>query len=119
MGILRADRITGLGGANAITGSTFFGGGVSAESGSASQNNLQLDITSDFNLGTNNFTIEAFIYLEALGQFNNILSVGTDSTNGYRMDLGTSNNLRLVTKLGSDSWGVLITGSTTFIKDKW
>ena len=119
MGILRADRITGLGGANAITGSTFFGGGVSAESGSASQNNLQLDISSDFNLGTNNFTIEAFIYLEALGQFNNILAVGTDSTNGYRMDLGTGNNLRLVTKLGSDSWGVLITGSTTFIKDKW
>ena len=119
MGILRADRITGLGGADAITGSTFFGGGVSAESGSASQNNLQLDISSDFNLGTNNFTIEAFIYLEALGQFNNILAVGTDSTNGYRMDLGTGNNLRLVTKLGSDSWGVLITGSTTFIKDKW
>ena len=119
MGILRTDRITGLGGANAITGSTFFGGGVSAESGSASQNNLQLDISSDFNLGTNNFTIEAFIYLEALGQFNNILAVGTDSTNGYRMDLGTGNNLRLVTKLGSDSWGVLITGSTTFIKDKW
>ena len=119
MGILRTDRITGLGGANAITGSTFFGGGVSAESGSASQNNLQLDISSDFNLGTNNFTIEAFIYLDALGQFNNILAVGTDSTNGYRMDLGTGNNLRLVTKLGSDSWGVLITGSTTFIKDKW
>ena len=33
MGILRADRITGLGGANAIKGSTFFGGGISAESG--------------------------------------------------------------------------------------
>ena len=27
MGILRTDRITGLGGANAITGSTFFGNG--------------------------------------------------------------------------------------------
>ena len=119
MGILRADRITGLGGANAITGSTFFGGGVTAGTGSAPQNNLQLDISSDFNLGTNNFTIEAFIYLEALDQFNNILAVGTDSTNGYRMDLGTGNNLRLVTKLGSDGWGVLITGSTTFIKDKW
>ena len=119
MGILRANKITGLGGANAITGSTFFGGGISAESGSAQQNNLQLDISSDFNLGTNNFTIEAFIYLEALGQFNNILAVGTDSTNGYRMDLGTGNNLRFVTKLGSDSWGVLITGGTTFIKNKW
>ena len=119
MGILRADRITGLGGANAITGSTFFGGGVSAESGGASQNNLQLNLSSDFNLGTNNFTIEAFIYLEALGQFNNILAVGTDSTNGYRMDLGTGNNLRLVTKLGSDSWGVLMTGGTTFIAGKW
>ena len=31
MGILRADRITGLGGANAITGSTFFGGGGSSD----------------------------------------------------------------------------------------
>ena len=119
MGILRADRITGLGGANAITGSTFFGGGISAESGGASQNNLQLNLSSDFNLGTNNFTIEAFIYLEALGQFNNILAVGTDSTNGYRMDLGTSNNLRLVTKLGSAGWGVLMTGGTTFVKNKW
>ena len=119
MGILRADRITGLGGANAITGSTFFGGGISAESGGASQNNLQLNLSSDFNLGTNDFTIEAFIYLEALGQFNNILAVGTDSTNGYRMDLGTGNNLRLVTKLGSAGWGVLITGGTTFVKNKW
>ena len=31
MGILRADRITGLGGANAINGSTFFGGGGSSD----------------------------------------------------------------------------------------
>ena len=117
MGILRADRITGLGGANAITGSTFFGGGISAESGGASQNNLQLNLSSDFNLGTNNFTIDNFIYLDALGQFNNI-AVGTDSTNGYRMDLGTGNNLRLVTKLGSAGWGALIRG-TTFVKNKW
>ena len=29
MGILRADRITGLGGANAITGSTHFAGSSS------------------------------------------------------------------------------------------
>ena len=119
MGILRTDRVAGLGGANAITGSTFFGGGVTAGTGSAPQNNLQLRLSSDFNLGTNNFTIEAFIYLEALDQFNNILAVGTDSTNGYRMDLGTGNNLRFVTKLGSDGWGVLITGGTTFIKNKW
>ena len=35
------------------------------------------------------------------------------------MDLGTGNNLRLVTKLGSDSWGVLMTGGTTFIAGKW
>ena len=31
MGILRTDRITGLGGANAINGSTFFGGGGSSD----------------------------------------------------------------------------------------
>ena len=55
-----------------------------------------------------------------LGQFNNItLDKYPAETNGYRMDLGTGNNLRFVTKLGSAGWGVLITGGTTFVKNKW
>ena len=35
------------------------------------------------------------------------------------MDISTSNKLRLVTKLGSDSWNVLITGGTSIVRNKW
>ena len=50
MGILRTDRVSGLGGANAITGSVRF-------HGKESQDDLQLDPSSDFNLGTGDYTI--------------------------------------------------------------
>ena len=53
MGILRTDRITGLGGANAITGSAFFAGGKATTT------------SSDYNLGTDDFTIECFVYFSA------------------------------------------------------
>ena len=60
MGILRSDRVSGLGGANAITGSVFFGrNGVAA---TASGNWLTVQSDSDFNFGTGDFTIEAWIY---------------------------------------------------------
>ena len=52
MGILRTDRITGLGGANAINGSTFFGGG-----GQSDNHLLVNDANTEF--GTSgSFTIE-------------------------------------------------------------
>ena len=50
MGILRTDRVTGLGGANAITGSAFFAAGKATTT------------SSDYNLGTDDFTIECFVY---------------------------------------------------------
>ena len=60
MGILRTDRVSGLGGANAITGSVFFGrNGVPA---TASGNWLTLFSEEDFKFGTGDFTIEAWIY---------------------------------------------------------
>ena len=55
MGILRADRVAGLGGANAISGSVFFGrNGLSA---TASGNWLTLFSEDDFKFGTGDFTI--------------------------------------------------------------
>ena len=51
MGILRADRITGLGGANAIKGSVKFTSGGALD--------IDLDGTS---IGTSNFTIEAWVF---------------------------------------------------------
>ena len=50
MGILRTDQVSGLGGANAITGSAFFAGGKATTT------------SSDYNLGTDDFTIECFVY---------------------------------------------------------
>ena len=59
MGILRADRITGLGGANAITGSTFFGGNGSR----LRVNNIDDDFVTWW---TADFTIEAWIFVSAI-----------------------------------------------------
>ena len=50
MGILRTDRVSGLGGANAITGSAFFAGGKATTT------------SSDYALGTDDFTVEFFVY---------------------------------------------------------
>ena len=57
MGILRADRVSGLGGANAINGSVFFGSGTT-ESSTA----LKVASHSDLNIGSGNFTIEYWFY---------------------------------------------------------
>jgi len=59
MGILRSDRVSGLGGANAINGSVFFNGQPS------SFLRTQVD-SSDFVLGTSDFTIECWIYQDWL-----------------------------------------------------
>ena len=54
MGILRADRVSGLGGANAINGSVFFG----TSDDTAVGRGLIVSNTSDLDIGTGNFTIE-------------------------------------------------------------
>ena len=55
MGILRTDRVAGLGGANAITGSVNFTNDGATSTGDY----LRVDRkdNSDFNLSTNDFTI--------------------------------------------------------------
>ena len=54
MGILRTDRVSGLGGANAIKGSVFFGTSDLA----ANYKNLAITNTSDLDIGDGNYTIE-------------------------------------------------------------
>ena len=72
MGILRTDRVSGLGGANAITGSVRFHG---------NQDDLQLDPNSDFNFGTGDYTIEAWFYPVEFGRSQMIFAVhDSDST---------------------------------------
>ena len=72
MGILRADRVSGLGGANAINGSVKFSKGTDA---------LIVPPSSDFNFGTGDYTIEAWVYPEEEGRSQMIYAVGdSDST---------------------------------------
>jgi len=54
MGILRSDRVSGLGGANAINGSVFFG--ISDKQ--SDDQNLIVSNTSELDIGDGNFTIE-------------------------------------------------------------
>tara|TARA_B100000963_G_C22459330_1_gene594881 strand:+ start:45 stop:782 length:738 start_codon:yes stop_codon:yes gene_type:complete len=62
MGILRSDRITGLGGANAITGSVFFGNG----NGSTAHDHIVTEPSSDFTMGTGDFTLEGWFFVSSV-----------------------------------------------------
>jgi hypothetical protein len=83
MGILRTDRVSGLGGANAITGSTFFGNSSSNSNGNYLR--VGIDSTEDFAFGTGDFTIEFW--------FNRVLSTHQQHFYDFR---GSSNTNRLL-----------------------
>ena len=79
MGILRADRITGLGGANAIKGSVFFGTFGAATYG----NQIEIQKDAELDIGNGNLTVECWFnspytsgYQSILGQefYNNFTS---------------------------------------------
>ena len=65
MGILRTDRVSGLGGANAIKGSVFFGNCLS--SGSVlGFNYLRTESSDNFTFGTGDITIEGWFFFPRL-----------------------------------------------------
>jgi len=69
MGILRADRITGLGGANAIKGSVFFNRSASSF--------LRTDIDdTNYVLGTDDFTLELWHNTPTLDTTNGLIMFG-------------------------------------------
>ena len=70
MGILRADRITGLGGANAIKGSVKFTGDGSSGTGKGVSLNITGSDKDDLNFAGNNFTFEAWVFPTANIAFN-------------------------------------------------
>ena len=63
MGILRTDRVSGLGGANAIKGSVFFGNdGSSSTAKGTSLNIVDANDKADLNFAGNDFTFEAWVF---------------------------------------------------------
>ena len=77
MGILRSDRVSGLGGANAINGSVFFGGDLGSNG-----NYLAVGDSDDFNFGSGDFTIECWVYADSLSTNNYEGIVGQWPQNG-------------------------------------
>ena len=116
MGILRADRITGLGGANAITGSVSFAhdGDVSAgESGALQVQNKNDALT----FGTGDWTVEFWFYANRLGvvqSFYDGRGTGAGSNTAVYIRLSDANKIQFFT-----TNAFRITGSTTIIANAW
>ena len=119
MGILRADRIAGLGGANAITGSVNF----TNDGATGTGDYLRVDRkdNSDFNLSTNDFTIEFWMYSRNVGASLHLVtfaasSVSASSDAGFyvRQYGGVVQGYCFE---GNNSIGVVATGSLSI--DKW
>ena len=121
MGILRTDRIAGLGGANAIKGSVeFTGNGSSSTSLGVSLNIAEATDKTDLDFGTGNFTFEAWIY-----PFNNIsLNCVYSQAWGLQIYSDTVNNrLKMYTNDSDDSNSYTIdqaqSASGTILPDRW
>ena len=117
MGILRADRIAGLGGANAITGSVDFNTGRSKP--------IFLKIASDdFAVGTGDFTVEAWYYRGGLGTHddavgNIILETGNQNGQNGIWLADAQGKLEGRVHYGSGSWNLDITSSSTMVNSRW
>jgi len=66
MGILRTDRVSGLGGANAIKGSVFFGNNIDSTGGATGNDYLITERSDNFTFGTGDITIEGWFFCPRL-----------------------------------------------------
>ena len=115
MGILRTDRITGLGGANAIKGSAHFHGGGDC-------GGLETEVSSDFQFGSSNFTIEVWANWsghDSSGFATIVKSGNTNASNSmFQFDYKSSESkLRLIPYVSNSS--VVKQVSFTPIFDRW
>ena len=111
MGILRSDRVSGLGGANAINGSAFFSGGTGIETAPF----------DDLYFGTNALTMEMWVYFTGFEpDFMTFLKTG--DTNGansmWQWDYKVSDNTMRFIPYVSDS-SVVYASSWTPVADTW
>ena len=90
MGILRSDRVSGLGGANAINGSVFFDGATI----------ITVNDSDDFHYGTGDFTVEGWIY--ATGRDQQMMLIGQWDGNA-----GASGTISWALQLTNDTNGYL------------
>jgi len=115
MGILRSDRITGLGGANAIKGSAHFHGGGDC-------GGLETEVSSDFQFGSGNFTIEVWANWsghDSSGFATIVKSGNTNASNSmFQFDYKSSESkLRLIPYVSNSSVVKQVSFTPEF--DRW
>ena len=117
MGILRSDRVSGLGGANAINGSVRFETGRNKP--------IFLKTTSDdFAVGTGDFTLECWYYKSGLGTHddavgNIIMETGNQNGKNGIWLADAQGKLEGRVHYGSGSWNLDITSSSSMSNDTW
>ena len=114
MGILRADRITGLGGANAIDGSTFFS---ASHDGTAWIRYIDAGVSDDFNFGTGDFTVECWINRTTLSNDDAIwATTAAEGSSSLFWYFNSSGHLRAYLGEGTSERA---SSSNNIIVDRW
>ena len=113
MGILRADRITGLGGANAIKGSTKFSEGRLLEVHATGSN-------ADFRLRNESFTIEFWAYVNDTSNSTFVsLFENSPARRSYQFEIRSSQALRFEWWTDGSSGSALTSSTGVFSLSKW
>ena len=125
MGILRTDRVSGLGGANAIKGSVYF---PYVASGSYFHQYQQIQ-SDDYAFGTGAFTLECWYHMDGDGGHtdsvgNIILLTGTNSLastskNGVWLASRNDNKFEARVYYASGSWNMTMTSTNAFPRQTW
>ncbi len=114
MGILRVDRVAGLGGANAINGSAHFHGD---HDGTAYVRYIDAGISDDFNFGTGDFTVECWINRSSLSNDDAIwATTAAEGSSSLFWYFNSSGNLRAYLGEGTSE---RTSSSNNIIRDRW
>ena len=119
MGILRTDRVSGLGGANAIKGSVNFG----SSDLQSYDKNLAITNTSDLDIGAGNYTIEYWFNCDdnTSDGFNTSIALSeyTNGSSNNAFNLYHYNNgFRIYNRTGG-SFPLLFQNDDSWITGKW
>ena len=113
MGILRADRITGLGGANAIKGSTKLSSNRLLEVHGAESN-------EDFRLSNGSFTIEFWAYVSDTSNSTFVaLFENNPARRSYQFEVRSNQALRFEWWTDGSSGSNLTSSTGSFIRERW
>jgi len=116
MGILRSDRVSGLGGANAVNGSVSFA--HDGDTGAGESGALQVQNENDaLTFGTGDFTVELWFYSNRVGVVQSLYDgrgTGSGANTAVYIRLSDANKIQFFT-----TNAFRITGSTTIAANTW